>query len=168
MSVADVVTYPNGSEEFIERDGLVAISVEVGYQRFNLIVVEVDAVRHQAVGELLSIQLPVLVVVQDLEHSFKASDREAASFNEESLEIGDKSFSVIRDSWEFHWLCGSWVAGSSHHPDVLVLNWLLNQFNDLLADLLVVQCLSLVLDGDLLGRDLVLSAKLVLVLDVVI
>ena len=66
-------TYPESTEELVERHGLAAVAIEVLDEHADLLVVQVDVECLKPITQFICIELPVTVVIEDAEYSSDTS-----------------------------------------------------------------------------------------------
>jgi hypothetical protein len=164
-----LITYSEGTEEFVERDSLAAITVKVLEENLNLLVVQINVVCLESINELSCIKLPVAVVVENAEHTGHSSQSHGTARQKSLLDIVDESDTVIgkllRSS---DGLSSRRIGRRQDLPDVLITECLIRQVNDGSTHSLLGKLLRLRVSVLSLGGDLELSSELVAIHNVIV
>ena len=164
-----MITYSDGYHEFSERNLTTAVLVEAFQESLDLLGDQIDAHLSQAVVQLLTVNLSVVILINDVEHLGHSSYAKGASLAEHAFDLLQDLVPVVCERcWASNWLGGSWIAGEQDLPNIGRSHVLLREIDNVLSNLLVLQLLRLVLDLMLFATYFKLTSELVTVHDILI
>eukprot|EP00354_Favella_ehrenbergii_P007242 CAMPEP_0170460346 /NCGR_PEP_ID=MMETSP0123-20130129/6744_1 /TAXON_ID=182087 /ORGANISM="Favella ehrenbergii, Strain Fehren 1" /LENGTH=331 /DNA_ID=CAMNT_0010725259 /DNA_START=170 /DNA_END=1168 /DNA_ORIENTATION=+ len=166
-SAASVEITAESSEELIEGDSVAAVAIEVRDEGGDLLLAEVNVEVLQTPHELVGVQLPVSIIVQDAEDASDAANRHRASSLERLLDVVDHLLAIV-SLRGLHRLGTCSILREHHRPDVLVAHCLVLALANFLSVVLAGEHLGLVLGSGAHARDLKLVAEVVTVGDSIV